>query len=126
MAEVLVLVDHLAGDVRKSTLEMLTIARRLGTPSAVFCGSLSDGAKARLSEFGILRIEVVEDFLGPLGRHLLEQVGCVVRIHLLDHVCGALVLEQGHEFDALLLRHLLEDVGKPFVIEFAGDVESTL
>ena len=59
MAEVLVLVDHLAGDVRKSTLEMLTIARRLGTPSAVFCGSLSDGAKARLSEFGILRIEVV-------------------------------------------------------------------
>ena len=60
MAEVLVLVDHLAGDVRKSTLEMLTIARRLGTPSAVFCGSLSDGAKARLSEFGAQKIYAVD------------------------------------------------------------------
>ena len=35
MAEVLVLVDHAGGQVRKTTSELLTIARRLGEPSAV-------------------------------------------------------------------------------------------
>ena len=39
MSEVLVLVDHVDGTVRKSTLELLTIARRLGEPAAVFIGS---------------------------------------------------------------------------------------
>ncbi len=38
MAEVLVLVDHANGTVRKTTSELLTIARRLGEPSAVFVG----------------------------------------------------------------------------------------
>src|SRR5664279_2162007 len=40
MAEVLVLVEHLDGVVRKTALELLTIARRLGEPSAVFIGCL--------------------------------------------------------------------------------------
>ena len=39
MSEVLVLVDHVGGTVRKTTNEMLTIARRLGEPSAVFIGA---------------------------------------------------------------------------------------
>jgi electron transfer flavoprotein alpha subunit len=39
MSEVLVLVDHVGGSVRKTTNEMLTIARRLGEPSAVFTAS---------------------------------------------------------------------------------------
>ena len=38
MAEVLVLVDHAGGRLRKTTAELLTIARRLGEPSAVFIG----------------------------------------------------------------------------------------
>ena len=58
MTEILVLVDHLGGEVRKSTLEMLTIARRLGTPSAVFAGTLTDAAKQRLSEYGAAKIYV--------------------------------------------------------------------
>src|SRR5665647_1969462 len=45
MAEVLVLVDHVDGTVRKTTLEMLTIARRLGEPSAVFIGAGLDACK---------------------------------------------------------------------------------
>jgi electron transfer flavoprotein alpha subunit len=36
MSEILVLVDHVDGAVRKTTNELLTIARRLGEPSAVF------------------------------------------------------------------------------------------
>ena len=38
MTEVLVLVDHVDGAVTKPTYELLTIARRLGEPSAVFIG----------------------------------------------------------------------------------------
>ena len=39
MAEILVLVDHVDGAVKKVTLELLTKARQLGEPSAVFVGS---------------------------------------------------------------------------------------
>lgn len=56
MTDVLVLVDHLASDIRKTTLEMLTIARRLGTPVAVYCGVLGDVAKQKLSDYGAARI----------------------------------------------------------------------
>ena len=35
MSEILVLVDHVDGAVRKPTNELLTIAKRLGEPSAV-------------------------------------------------------------------------------------------
>ncbi|HEY0471687.1 MAG TPA: electron transfer flavoprotein subunit alpha/FixB family protein, partial [Kribbella sp.] len=41
MSNVLVLVDHAGGKVRKTTAELLTIARRLGEPVAVYIG---DGA----------------------------------------------------------------------------------
>ena len=52
MAEVLVLVDHVDGKVRKTTSELLTIARRLGEPSAVFIGSGFDAAKDSLAMYG--------------------------------------------------------------------------
>lgn len=39
MAEVLVYVDHVDGAVRKPTLELLTLARRVGEPVAVALGS---------------------------------------------------------------------------------------
>ena len=38
MAEVLVLVDHLEGKVKKSTYELLTAAWALGEPAAVVVG----------------------------------------------------------------------------------------
>ena len=38
MAEVLVLVDHVDGDIKKTTYELLTAARALGEPSAVVVG----------------------------------------------------------------------------------------
>ncbi len=47
MSEVLVLVDHVDGAVRKPTLELLTIARRLGEPSAVFIGAGRRGGRGR-------------------------------------------------------------------------------
>jgi electron transfer flavoprotein alpha subunit len=61
MSEILVLVDHVDGAVRKTTNELLTIARRLGEPSAVFIGSPSDDAVAALKSFGAEKIYVVDD-----------------------------------------------------------------
>jgi electron transfer flavoprotein alpha subunit len=66
MSEVLVLVDHVGGTVRKTTHEMLTIARRLGEPSAVFIGQLSDDAAGALRSYGAEKIYVVDPVaVGP-------------------------------------------------------------
>ena len=48
MAEVLVLVDHLDGQVKKSTYELLTAARSLGEPAAVVVAA--PGAAAGLTD----------------------------------------------------------------------------
>jgi electron transfer flavoprotein alpha subunit len=60
MSEVLVLVDHVDGKVTKPTLELLTIARRLGEPSAVVIGDAS-AATDTLKEYGAARIYTVDD-----------------------------------------------------------------
>jgi electron transfer flavoprotein alpha subunit len=60
MAEVLVLVDHANGTVRKTTSELLTIARRLGEPSAVFVGDGFDAAKVALAKYGAAKVYRVE------------------------------------------------------------------
>ena len=52
-----------------------------------------------------------------LGGHLAEQVGGVVRLHLLDHVGRALDLEAVEQPDLVLLGHLLEQVGQLVVVE---------
>ena len=56
MAEVLVLVDHVDGVVRKTTAELLTIAARIGEPSAVFLGAGLDAARATLAEYGAAKV----------------------------------------------------------------------
>jgi electron transfer flavoprotein alpha subunit len=61
MAEVLVLVDHTDGEVKKVTLELLTLARRLGEPSAVLVGAGYDTAKPALAEHGAAKVYVTED-----------------------------------------------------------------
>jgi len=58
MSEVLVLVDHVDGKVTKPTLELLTIARRLGEPSAVVIGNADAEA---LKKYGAAKIYTVHD-----------------------------------------------------------------
>ena len=61
MGEVLVLVDQVDGNVRKVTTELLTLARRLGTPAAVWAGpGYSDAAAATLGEFGAATVYVAD------------------------------------------------------------------
>ncbi len=61
MAEILVLVDHSEGSVKKVTLELLTLARSLGTPSAVWLGGGADAAAlAQLAEYGAETVYVAD------------------------------------------------------------------
>jgi electron transfer flavoprotein alpha subunit len=63
MSEILVLVDHVDGTVRKPTLELLTIAKRLGEPSAVFIGAgdKADGVAESVKKYGAEKVYVVDD-----------------------------------------------------------------
>ncbi|AXK31999.1 electron transfer flavoprotein subunit alpha/FixB family protein [Streptomyces armeniacus] len=56
MAEVLVYVDHVDGAVRKPTLELLTLARRLGDPVAVHLGPGAEDAAKVLGEHGAVKV----------------------------------------------------------------------
>ncbi len=83
MVEVLVLVDHVEGEIKKVSYELLTAARALGEPSAVVVGpagtatKLTDGLKVH----GAAKIYVAEtdstDFLSPEVSVLASLVGSV-------------------------------------------------
>jgi len=61
MAEILVLAEHDAdGGVKKVTLELLTAARRLGEPAAVWAGPGAEAAQERLAEYGAFRVYVAD------------------------------------------------------------------
>src|SRR3982075_3797286 len=62
MSEVLVLVDHVDGAVKKVALELLTAARALGEPSAVVVGRPGTAGKLKesLGSYGAAKIYVAE------------------------------------------------------------------
>jgi len=66
MAEVLVLAEHADGEVKKVTLELLTAAKRLGSPSVVWTGPGVDAGAARLGEYGAEKVYAADspDFSG--------------------------------------------------------------
>jgi electron transfer flavoprotein alpha subunit len=81
MGEVLVLVDHVEGEIKKSTFELLTAARTLGEPSAVIVGGPGTAAKLAdgLREYGAEKVYVAEtdstEFLSPQVDVLAALVG---------------------------------------------------
>ena len=60
MSPILVLVDHHDGAVRKSTTELLTIARRLGDPVAVVIGHGAEKAMETLAAYGATSVVNVD------------------------------------------------------------------
>ncbi|MFC4535544.1 electron transfer flavoprotein subunit alpha/FixB family protein [Sphaerisporangium dianthi] len=81
MAEILVLVEHVEGEVKKVTLELLTLARTLGSPSAVWAGpGYSAEAKARLAEYGAEKVyladaaEIADHVVAPKAQLLAQLV----------------------------------------------------
>ncbi|MGH3413149.1 MAG: electron transfer flavoprotein subunit alpha/FixB family protein [Marmoricola sp.] len=63
MSEVLVLVDHADGAVNKPTYELITIARRLGEPAAVFIGAAdkADAVAEAVKKYGAAKVYAVDD-----------------------------------------------------------------
>ena len=63
MNEILVVVDHAEGAVKKPTYELLTLARRLGEPSAVFIGPADKASEAteKVKKYGAEKVYVVDD-----------------------------------------------------------------
>ncbi|MGI8577172.1 MAG: electron transfer flavoprotein subunit alpha/FixB family protein [Nocardioidaceae bacterium] len=79
MSEILVLVDHAEGVVRKTTAELLTLARRIGEPSAVFIGAGIDSARDMLKQYGAQKIYLLDaadltDFLVAPKAEALAQL----------------------------------------------------
>ncbi len=80
MAEVLVLVDHVDGQVRRSTAELLTAAARLGEPAAVWVGTGAQAAAETLGRHGATRVyavespEVTEHLVAPVAEVLASLV----------------------------------------------------
>jgi electron transfer flavoprotein alpha subunit len=79
MSEVLVLVDHVDGTPKKATLELLALAKTLGTPAAVATGAGASKAVDTLKQFGAEKVYVDEsadhdDFLAGPKAALLAQL----------------------------------------------------
>ena len=60
MPGILVLADHVEGVVKKVTSELLTLARRGGTPSVAFLGTGFTTAQPELAEYGAGTVYVIE------------------------------------------------------------------
>ncbi|GAA1799422.1 electron transfer flavoprotein subunit alpha/FixB family protein [Planosporangium flavigriseum] len=82
MPEVLVLIDHVDGVPRRSSLELLTLARGLGEPVAVFLGNGYSNAREALAEYGATTIYRDD-------RAEYEQYAVVPKVDALAAVAGA-------------------------------------
>jgi electron transfer flavoprotein alpha subunit len=79
MAEVLVLAEHTGDDVKKVTLELITLARRFGEASVVWTGAGAEQGQARCAEYGAARVYVaadaaIEDYVVAPAAELLAQL----------------------------------------------------
>jgi len=120
MAEVLVLVDHVDGTCRKTTSELLTIARRLGEPSAVFVGAGFDAAKETLAAFGAEKVyradaAALTDYLVVPQAELLA--------HLVGTVSPAAVLVASSAEGKEIAARLAVKIGSGLITD-AVDVQS--
>ncbi|SDK76482.1 electron transfer flavoprotein subunit alpha/FixB family protein [Arthrobacter sp. ok362] len=80
MAKVLVFIDNPGQGLKKSSLELLTIARSLGEPAVAFNGELHDDAAAALAAYGVQALyrpsaADLDDYLvGPKASYLAAAV----------------------------------------------------
>jgi electron transfer flavoprotein alpha subunit len=81
MPAVLVVVDAVDGSAPKPTLELLTLARRIGTPAAVVFGPAASQAVAALAEYGAADVYLVPD------RQVLDHL-VVPKVDALEQITG--------------------------------------
>ena len=98
MAEVLVVADGTAsGGVKKATLEALTLARRLGAPSAVVLGApgTADALAGPLAEYGAVKIYAAES--DEIAGHLVAPKAEVLARLVGEVAPAAVLLASGQE-----------------------------
>jgi len=96
MSEILVLVEHADGAVKKVTLELLTLARSLGTPAAVWLGAgASADALATLGEYGADKVYVADS--ADLDDYLVAPKAEVLARVVADSQAGAVLLPSSAE-----------------------------
>ncbi|GAB7050474.1 electron transfer flavoprotein subunit alpha/FixB family protein [Catenuloplanes indicus] len=133
MAEVLVVVEAAASGVKKVTLELLTLARQIGTPSAVVLGGpgAAEALTPKLAEYGAEKIYAAES--EEIDGYLVAPKATVVA-ELVKRVSPAAVLlassQEGKEIAARLAIKLdngvltdavgLEADGTATQVAFAG------
>lgn len=79
MAEVLVLIDHADGVIKKVSLELLAMAAGIGEPSAVFIGPGADAAIATLGDHGA-KIVYVADGQAMLDHVVIPKVDVLAKL----------------------------------------------
>ena len=92
MPVVLVVVDTVDGSAPKPTLELLTLARRIGTPAAVVFGPSASQAVPALAEYGAAEVYLVPD------PRILEHL-VVPKVDALQQIAGQI----GSQLAAVLL-----------------------
>lgn len=96
MSEILVLVEHADGAVKKVTLELLTLARSLGTPAAVWLGAGASGdALATLGEYGADKVYVADS--ADLDDYLVAPKAEVLARVVADSQAGAVLIPSSAE-----------------------------
>ena len=104
MAEVLVLVEHTDGTPKKVTFELLTAARVLGEPSAVFLGAPGESAAAldKLGQYGAAKVYVGES--DDLAAYLVAPKAEVLAALVTDRAPAALIFASTAESKEIAAR----------------------
>jgi electron transfer flavoprotein alpha subunit len=101
VTDVLVLVERSDGKVRKPSLELLTLARRLGEPVAVLFGAADPDTVATLGRYGATRIAVVD---GPEIDGYLVVPKAEALAELAGRGAGAVLVTSGPEGKEIAAR----------------------
>jgi electron transfer flavoprotein alpha subunit len=116
MSEILVVVDHADGEVKKPTYEMLTLAARIGEPSAVFIGPRAKGAEVAeaVKKYGAAKVYVVddEDLKGYLVAPRAEALQQLVEKTAESGGVGAVVIASSAEGKEVAGRLAVKTVGR--------------
>ncbi len=119
MAEVLVLVDAVDGNVKKATFELLTAARQLGEPAAVVVGApgAAAGLKDQLAEYGAAKVYVVEsdDVVGYSVAPKAEALAAVAQ-----QASPAAVLVSSHSENKEIAARLALKLGSGLLYDAVG------
>ena len=122
MSEILVVVDHADGAVKKPTYEMLTLAARLGEPSAVFLGPAAKNAEVAeaVKRYGAAKVYAVDD--APLKGYLVAPKAEALQ-QLVEKISPAAVLIASSAEGKEIAGRLAIKIGSGLITD-AVDVEA--